>query len=230
VFSSRFIHEDEAAADLIGALDAPAIGEPRLLRFSAGRRERAWSGNCVAIGLAAGFLEPLESTSIYLIQAAVTDLIHLVPQRRAGGIDPRLAAEFNRLNDWQYERIRDFLLLHYTANRRLGEPLWDAVRAMSLPDSLRHKLEIFRSRGSLPNYEYGLFNRDSWLAVLAGQGIVPDAYDPLADGLPLGGLEQRLADLRAQIRAAVAAMPAHAEYLERHCATSGAQRLAQAGA
>lgn len=228
VFSSRFIDDDQAASSLLGGLEAAPIGEPRLLRFAAGRRERAWSGNCVAVGLASGFLEPLESTSIYLIQAAVTDLIHLMPDRRAGGIDPRLAAEFNRLNDWQYERIRDFLVLHYTANRRFGEPLWDAVRAMALPESLHQKLEMFRSRGALPNYEYGLFSRDSWLAVLAGQGVMPEGYDRSADGLPLDAIEQRLAEFHARIRGAVAGMASHGEYVDRHCAGSEAGSLAGA--
>jgi tryptophan halogenase len=228
VFSSRFIGEDEAAASLLASLQAPAMSEPRLLRFSAGRREVAWSGNCVALGLASGFLEPLESTSIYLMQAAIIDLLHLMPDRRAGGIDPRLVAEFNRLSEWQYERIRDFLVLHYTANRRFGEPLWDCLRSMDLPESLRHKLELFRSRAALPTYEYGLFSRDSWLAVLAGQGIVPNGYDRLAEGLPLDGLEKQLTDFRAKIRTAVDRMRSHGEYLAAHCAASEAHSLAGA--
>jgi tryptophan 7-halogenase len=228
VFSSRFIGEDEAAASLLAGLQEPAMGEPRLLRFSAGRRACAWSGNCVAMGLASGFLEPLESTSIYLMQAAIIDLIHLMPQRGAGGIDPRLVAEFNRLSEWQYERIRDFLVLHYTANRRFGEPLWDFVRSMPLPESLRHKLELFRSRSALPNYEFGLFSRDSWLAVLAGQGIVPTGYDRLADALPPDALEARLAEFRGRIRTAVASMRSHGEYVSAHCGASEAQSLAGA--
>lgn len=228
VFSSRFTGEEEAAVSLLAGLEAPAMGEPRLLRFSAGRRERAWSGNCVALGLASGFLEPLESTSIYLMQAAIIDLLHLMPDRRAGGIDPRLVAEFNRLAEWQYERIRDFLVLHYTANRRFGEPLWDFVRSMTLPESLRHKLELFRSRAALPDYEYGLFSRDSWLAVFAGQGVVPNAYDRLAEGCPLEGLEKQLAEFRARIRTAVRQMRSHDEYVTAHCAASDAESLAGA--
>ena len=228
VFSSRFLGEEAAAASLLAGLEAPAAGEPRLLRFSAGRRECAWSGNCVAIGLASGFLEPLESTSIYLIQAAVIDLLQLMPDRRAGGIDRRLIAEYNRLSAWQYERIRDFLVLHYTANRRFGEPLWDFVRSMTLPESLRHKLELFRARSALPNYEYGLFSRDSWLAVLYGQGIVPKGYDRLANALPLDALERRLADFHARIRAGVANMRPHGEYVASHCTAPAAEMLAGA--
>jgi tryptophan halogenase len=216
VFSSQFISDDDAQDALLAALEGSAHGQPRLLRFSPGRRERAWCGNCVAIGLASGFLEPLESTSIYLIQAAVTDLVSLMP-RPGSGIDPRLAAEFNRLNEMQYERIRDFLVLHYTANRRVGEPLWDYVRSMPLPESLDHKLQLFRSRAMLPNHQYGLFARDSWLAVLVGQGIVPEGYDRLADAFTLAALDERLTDFRNRIQTNVDAMSSHGAFIVEYC-------------
>jgi tryptophan halogenase len=222
VFASRFISEDEARATVLAALDGPVLAEPRLLRFSPGRRERAWSHNCVGVGLASGFLEPLESTSIYLIQAAVTDLVNLMPRPGSRHIDPRLAAEFNRLNEMQYERIRDFLVLHYTANRRIGAPLWDYVRSMPLPDSLVHKLQLFRSRATLPNYQYGLFARDSWLSVLTGQGIMPEGYDRLADSFALDTLVQRLADLGNRIQTDVAAMSSHAAFIAAYCGAADA--------
>ena len=136
VFSTRFVSEDEARATLLGALDGRAQGEPRLLKFRAGRRTQAWKRNCVAIGLASGFLEPLESTSLFLIQKAIQDMLRLLPSPEARGVDERLVREFNRLSDALYERIRDFLILHYTANRRFGEPLWDHVRDYELPESL----------------------------------------------------------------------------------------------
>ncbi|HEY0747793.1 MAG TPA: tryptophan halogenase family protein [Steroidobacteraceae bacterium] len=216
VFSSQFISEDDARDELVAALGGTAPAQPRLLRFSPGRREHAWRGNCVAIGLASGFLEPLESTSIYLIQAAVTDLINLMP-RPGAAPDPRLMNEFNRLNDMQYERIRDFLVLHYTANRRIGEPLWDYVRSMPLPDSLAHKLALFRARATVPNYHYGLFARDSWLSVLLGQGIMPEGHDRLADAFPIDTLEERLAELRGRIQTNVDAMTAHGEFIANYC-------------
>jgi tryptophan halogenase len=239
VFSSQFINEGDARAELAAALVAATTpgtaaaqgaalpAEPRLLRFSPGRRETAWHGNCVAIGLASGFLEPLESTSIYLIQAAVTDLINLMP-RPGAAQDPRLMNEFNRLNEMQYERIRDFLVLHYIANRRIGEPLWDYVRSMPLPDSLAHKLALFRARASVPNYQYGLFARDSWLSVLIGQGIMPEGYDRLADAFPIDTLEERLAELRGRIQTSVAAMTAHGEFIANYCgpAQIGAEQVA----
>jgi tryptophan halogenase len=217
VFSSRFISESDARESLLSVIGDAAQGEPRLLKFSPGRRERAWAGNCIAIGLASGFLEPLESTSIYLVQAAVTDLINLMPRRGSSPSDGRLIEEFNRLNNMQYERIRDFLILHYTANDRIGEPLWDYVRSMPLPDSLIHKLSLFRSRAALPNYQYGLFARDSWLSVLMGQGVTPQGHDRLADAYALPALEERLAEFRKRIASNVEAMPTHAEFIAEYC-------------
>ncbi|WP_395337274.1 tryptophan halogenase family protein [Novosphingobium sp. BL-8H] len=216
VFSSRYIEEDAAREALLTGLEAESLAEPRLLRFAPGRRRRTWAGNCVAIGLAGGFLEPLESTSIFLIQAAVTDLARLMP-RTHDRPDPALAAEFNRLSDLQYARIRDFLILHHTANRRLGEPLWDHVRTMELPETLMHKLALFRRRATLPDYRHGLFSRDSWLSVLVGQGIEPEAFDPLAQTIPPDALTSRLDDLRGRIAAGVAGMPDHARFVRDYC-------------
>jgi len=217
VYSSQFIRESAAEIALLDGLDAPAQGQPRLLRFAPGRRDKAWVGNCVAIGLASGFLEPLESTSIFLIQAAVIDLINLMPRPGAAPVDPRAANEFNRLNEMQYERIRDFLVLHYIANRRFGEPLWDYLRSVPLPDSLEHELELFRSRAAVPNYQYGLFARDSWLSVLVGQGIVPQGYDRLAERFSLPAVTARLNDFRSRIQTAVEAMTSHAAFIADYC-------------
>ncbi|MFV3129354.1 tryptophan halogenase family protein [Niveispirillum sp. KHB5.9] len=220
VFSSRWCGEEEAHDTLMAALDGPAQMEPRLLRFAAGRWARAWAGNCLAVGLASGFLEPLESTSIFLIQAALFDLVELMP--RAGGIDPRLPAEFNRLFAIHYDRVRDFLVLHYMANSRHGEPLWDHVRTMPLPDSLMHKLELFREGAVAPGYKLGLFSRDSWLSVFEGQGVMPGDYARLADRLPLAELEKRLSDLRTRIRDGVVGVPSHGDFIKRHCAARDA--------
>ena len=215
VFSSAFCREEEARETLMAAVDGAPLGEPRLLRFQAGRRVKGWEGNVVAIGLASGFLEPLESTSIFLIQAAVVDLANLMPTR--GGIDRRLADEFNRLYEVHYDRTRDFLVLHYCANRRTGEPLWDYVRTMTLPDSLSHEIALFEASAAAPDYQYGLFSRDSWLAVLVGQGIVPRGYNRLADRLPAEELSSRLQGLRRRIRKNVDAMTDHAEFVASYC-------------
>jgi tryptophan halogenase len=217
VYSSRFLSDEKARETLLSAIESPPLAEPRPLRFRPGKRRRAWEANCVAIGLSGGFLEPLESTSIFLIQAGVMDLINLLPDAGAPFGDARLRDEFNRLYDLQYERIRDFLMLHYFANDRHGEALWDYVRGMELPESLKHKMQLFRARAVLPNYQYGLFSRDSWLAVLVGQGIVPDRYSPLADALPVDAIEQKLAQFALDIRLGLDHMPTHGEFIDRYC-------------
>ena len=220
IFSSEFGSVDQAREMLLDNLDGAPQSEARLLHFMPGRRTSAWSNNCVAIGLASGFLEPLESTSIFLIQAAVIDLIDLMPApRRDRPIDPRLAGEFNRLSNMQYDRIRDFLILHYAANRRVGEPLWDYLRTMKLPDSLEHKMTLFRTRAAAPEYQFGLFSRDSWLSVLFGQGLEPNAYDPLADGIDLDLVESSCSDFAGRIESAVAAMPSHRDFISSYCAS-----------
>ena len=226
VFSTRFISEDEARATLLGALDAPALGEPRLLKFRAGRRAQAWKRNCLALGLASGFLEPLESTSLFLIQKAIQDMLRLLPSPEARGVDERLVREFNRLSDALYERIRDFLTLHYTANRRFGEPLWDHVRDYELPESLLHKLRLFDTRGHVPYFKDGFFSRDSWLAVLFGQSLMPKGYDRLADFIPREQLDAKLRDLHARVWAEVCAMPSHEDVIARYCSESRFQRVA----
>ncbi len=231
VFSSRFINEDEACTALLDQLDGPALALPKVLRFRAGRRVHAWHRNCVALGLASGFLEPLESTSIFLIQAAVMDLLRLMPAPESGGnVDPRLANEFNRLSDIQYARVRDFLILHYYANDRTGEPLWDHVRTMAIPDSLAHKLSLFESRAHVPYYKDGLFSRDSWLSVLFGQGLMPRAYDRLADRITLDDVQTRLTELHERIASNVSAMSAHAQFILRYCDAEADSALARRAA
>jgi tryptophan 7-halogenase len=217
VFSTRFMSEDEARATLLGALDGRAQGEPRLLKFRAGRRAQAWKRNCLAIGLASGFLEPLESTSLFLIQKAIQDMLRLLPSPEARGVDEPLVREFNRLSDGLYGRIRDFLILHYTANRRFGEPLWDHVRDYELPESLLHKLRLFDTRGHVPYFKDGFFSRDSWLAVLFGQGLMPRAHDRLADCLPSALLEAKLRELHGRVASHAGTMPAHADVIARYC-------------
>ena len=217
VYSSRFISDEAARDSLLAGLESAALAEPRQLKFSPGRRVCAWAGNCVAIGLSSGFLEPLESTSIYLIQTAVTDLLSLMPSAATARVDPRLSREFNRLSELQYERIRDFLVLHYYANSRAGEPFWDYLRSMTVPETLEHKLSLFRSRALLPSYQHGLFSRDSWLAVLVGQGIEPRGYDPLAEALSLDTVDDRLRDFRNRIATNVAAMTDHGTFVAGYC-------------
>ena len=214
VYSSRFISDDEAAATLMANLDGAAQADPRPLRFAAGRRTASWTKNCVAIGLASGFLEPLESTSIYLAQVAITQLLQLLPDRK---IETHLADEFNRLIDIEYDRVRDFLILHYYANSRDDGALWAYTRDMPIPDSLQHKIELFRSRAHIVKYKDGLFSPPSWLAVYMGQDLVPHAYSPMADSLSKDAVSDRLKALRSRIAAGVDTMPTHAEFIRDYC-------------
>lgn len=213
VFSSRFVDEDKALQELLASLEEPVFAEPRLLKFKAGRRPKSWARNCVAIGLSSGFLEPLESTSIYLIQIALVHLFPLIPRR---GYDQRLVDEFNLRMDIEYERIRDFLILHYHLNSRDDTELWRYCRAMQIPDSLERKLRLFRHSGVVENYKDGLFAPPSWIAVYLGQGAMPDHYNPLADAAPLDRLLNSLEDLRTDIRDRVEEMPKHAAFVARY--------------
>jgi len=214
VYSTRFIDDAAAADALVAAVEGTPMADPRLLKFVAGRRRRSWVKNVVSVGLASGFLEPLESTSIYLTQIGITALIELFPEKRIADID---RDEFNRLVDLEYDRIRDFLILHYHATTRNDTPYWDYVRTMSIPDTLADKLELFRKRGRVVKYREGVFLDASWIAVYLGQGVVPEGHDLRADGPPLDQLARGMAHVKTEIAQAVAAMAGHREYLERYC-------------
>ncbi|GGB29947.1 tryptophan halogenase [Sphingomonas metalli] len=214
VYASAFTSDDTAQAALEAAVEGEAIAAPRLLRFRAGRRRRSWVGNCVAVGLASGFLEPLESTSIYLVQQAITALIELFPDREPAAAD---RDEFNRVIDLEYDRIRDFLILHYHATTRSDSPFWDYVRTMAIPDSLAEKLELWRRRGRVVKYREGVFLDASWIAVYLGQGIVPAGWDPRADAADGAALRDGVEQLRAAIAADVAGRPDHRGFIDRYC-------------
>jgi tryptophan halogenase len=210
------VSDDEAVSTLLSRLEGPSLAEPNLLRFRTGHRDKFWHRNCVALGLAAGFLEPLESTSITLIQSGIERLLALFPGRRC---DPALADEFNRITTLEYVRIRDFLILHYFGNRRVGEPMWDACRAIDLPEPLAHKIRMFRSRGTMVRYEWESFQDPSWLAMFVGLDILPGAYDPLADHFSNEQLEGAMLRMREAIEKAFSLSTPHAEFIERHCAS-----------
>lgn len=210
VYASGHVSDDGATAALLAGLDGSALAEPRVLRFRAGRRRRSWVGNVLSVGLASGFLEPLESTSLYLAQMAITQLIEHFPGRHVTDAD---RDGFNALVDAEYDRIRDFLILHYHATTRADSPFWDHVRTMAIPDSLAEKMALWRRTAQVQHYRHGLFLEPSWIAVYLGQGVVPDGWDPRADLPEAAALDRALMALHARIAATVAAMPDHAAVL-----------------
>ena len=215
VYCSRYMGDDEALAVLRASLDSPALGEPRLLKFTTGRRKRAWSHNCVSLGLASGFLEPLESTSLHLIQTGIERLLRLFPDRNH---DPLNAEEFNRAAINEVERIRDFLILHYYANSR-PEPFWRDCAATSIPDELAYKIKHFAAQARLVSPHSDLFQDASWLAVYLGQGVIPRSYNRLADARPQVDGAAELRKLREKIRTAAQAFPLHDDFMRHHFAS-----------
>ena len=213
VYCSSFISDDEAAEVLRTNLDGEPLGEPRLLTFTAGRRAKAWSRNCVSLGLAAGFMEPLESTSLHLVQTGIERLLRLFPGRDH---DPLNAEEFNRATVNEWERIRDFIILHYHANRR-PEPFWRECAAMPIPDELAYKIRHFAAHGRLVSPHDELFRNPSWLALYLGQGMIPNDYDRLADARPQVDASAQLRKLREMMRTAAQTFPTHDEFIARHC-------------
>jgi len=206
VYASRHISDDEAAATLLANLDGEALASPRVLRFAAGMRRRAWRGNVVAIGLASGFLEPLESTSIHLIQSGITKLLTLFPDRNC---DPALADRYNQLLGRDMDGIRDFLILHYHATSGRDEPLWRHCRTMTLPDTLLAREEQYRRSGRLMLDPEELFRDASWLAVLNGQGITATGYNPLADAIDSATNRAQVQQIADVIARAAPTLPLH---------------------
>jgi len=220
VYCSDFIGDEAAADTLLANLDGAPLADPRPLKFVTGKRKAAWVKNCVALGLAAGFMEPLESTSIHLVQAGIARLLQLFPAR---GFDAADIAEFNRQTDFEWRAIRDFLILHYHANDRDGA-FWSACRNMAIPDSLAAKLELFRANGRLFREHEELFTEVGWLQVLIGQGVMPAGYHPLADQLSPQELVEFMSLAKRHVEQVVGRLPDHADFIARHCAAD--QRVA----
>ncbi len=212
VYSADLISDDEAAATLLAGLDSPSLADPRPVRFLPGRRREAWRRNVVAIGLSSGFLEPLESTSIHLIQTAVHRLVALFP---AQGFNKADIDEFNLQTKLEYEDIRDFIIAHYKITRRRGDPFWDHVREMGVPDSLSRKIALFQSSGRFFGHsKLELFAEESWVQVLLGQGLIARP-DPVARFVSDADLAEYLSDIAVTIDAAAAQMPDHADFISR---------------
>jgi len=218
VYSSGHVSDDEAAATLLAHLDAPAVGEPRPLRFTTGVRRKFWNRNVVALGLSSGFLEPLESTSIYMIQSGIARLLNLFPQRDFSEV---VINRYNAQAVFEYERIRDFLILHYHATRRDDTPFWRQCRTMSIPDQLRENIALFRDSGRFFRNAEEMFALVSWVQVMIGQGIIPRGYHPLVDQMPERDLRKFIAGVGQVVASCVDSMPMQQAFIDRYC-TAGA--------
>jgi tryptophan 7-halogenase len=213
VYASAHLSDDEAAARLLAGLDEKPLDDPRPLRFTAGKRTSFWKHNVIALGLASGFLEPLESTSIHMIQSAIERVLKLLPGRQVGHVQ---RDEYDRQTHLEYDRVRDFLVLHYWANDR-DEPFWAERRAAALPDSLVHKIELWRASGQIVRGEADLFSEVAWLQVLAGQGIAANGYHPLADAPSHDEIAEYLELIELLNAREVGQMADHAAFVAQHC-------------
>jgi tryptophan halogenase len=211
VYSSAYISDTDARETLLNNLDGDIRVELRLLKFKTGRRKKCWVKNCVAIGLSSGFVEPLESTSIHLIQISITRLLQLFP---FGGPTPALADRFNELVRLEYEHIRDFIVLHYKATEREDTQYWRDCRHMQIPDTLAAKIELFREAGIISPSNDDVFRMDSWLYVMLGQGIVPQRYHHFAHLMEKDQIFAMLDSLKTNIEQAVDKLPTHREFLD----------------
>ncbi len=218
VFATEHMSPDEAKTQFLAVLDGPPLFEPRLLRFKAGMRRKSWNGNVIAMGLASGFIEPLESTSIHLIKIAVTRLIQNFPFE---GITESAAERFNAQSRREMEHIRDFIILHYTLTERDDSPFWRRCRDMAIPDSLAERIALFRDNAMAYQGSDEMFRIDSWIMVMLGQGVTPRSYHHLARMMEPGQLRKALGDLKAGITQQMAQLPDQRAFLQRYAAAGG---------
>ncbi len=215
VFSSRFMDEEEATRILMSNLDGKPLADPRLVPFKTGHRRKFWVKNCVALGLASGFMEPLESTSIWLVQSGLSRLMAMFPSLDFEQAD---IDRYNRALTTEYEEIRDFLILHYHAGERDDSPFWNHCRTMEIPERLAEKMRVFRSYGRTFRENEELFNDTSWFAVMVGQLMKPRGYDPVANVFSLDETRRRLGEIRSAIANSADYMPTHRDFIRANCA------------
>jgi len=218
VYCSGHVSDDEAAATLMANLDGKALGDPRPLRFTTGRRAACWNRNVVALGLSSGFMEPLESTSIHLVQSGISKLLEMFPRE---GFNPVLAEKYNARLAFEFDRIRDFLVLHYHANLR-DEPFWKECREMAITPELREKMNLFRDSGQFYRNAEEMFGDVSWIEVMLGQGVEPRTYHPLVDQVPEADLFRFIEEVGSTISNCVDAMPPHQAFIDRRCKAANA--------
>jgi tryptophan halogenase len=217
VFCDKFTTAEKATDELVNSLLGKPLAEPVSYKFGAGKPKKSWYKNCVAIGLASGFLEPLESTTLYLIQSSIMKLIEVFPENTNDFEELDIKAyEYNRCLDNEMLRIRDFLILHYCTTERTDTEFWRYCKNMSIPDSLSEKIELFKEFGCLDNYQHGLFRQPSWVAVYLGQGIIPNSYDPRIDLIDNDELQLKMAQIKHQVHETAKAMPVHQDLLAKY--------------
>lgn len=214
VYSDAFISDQEALDILMNNLEGEAQTEPKLIRFKTGKRRKLWSKNCLALGLSGGFLEPLESTSIHLIYEGIANFLGLFPNKI---VDPVLSDKFNQLQDNTFTNVRDFLILHYWATKRDDSDFWRYCRELQIPDTLKNKIELYKNTGRVFRENNELFGEVSWIAVMQGQGITTNHYNPIADALPLDQLDKKVSEIYQIIKNSFDAMPQHEDYLKKYC-------------
>jgi tryptophan halogenase len=217
VYSSQFMSQDEATSILLNNLDGKQLAEPRYIPFLPGRRKQTWVKNCVAVGLSSGFFEPIESTNIHLIQSAIGRVISLFPNV---GFHQADIDEYNTQIEFEYERIRDFIILHYKATQRTDSAFWKHCQNMPIPDTLQHRMDLYSSNGRAYRDGAELFSEISWVQVMQGQGIQARGYHPYVDLRPEAEIREFLGNIRSVILKCVDVMPTHEEYIKQHCAAS----------
>lgn len=212
VYSGDYCSEQEAINLLVKNVKGKLLLEPRTIRFTTGKREKMWHKNCVAIGLSSGFLEPLESTSIYLIMRAALNFIGMLPNEE---LSQATQDEYNRLMDVEYECLRDFIVAHYCTSQRSDSEFWRSWKERAIPASLQTKLALYKSQGRLIRNDMDLFASNSWHAVLSGMGVIPNAYDPIVDAANLEQTKLFLANVKESLAYSVSQLLTHDEYLRR---------------
>lgn len=213
IYSSDFISDEAAIESLLSDLDGPARGDPRKIKFRTGHRKKFWEKNCIAVGLSGGFLEPLESTSLYLIQEGISKFISLFP---SADMPASVRDEYNRQLTLKFEQVRDFIILHYKATERDDSDFWNYCRTMSIPESLAHKIELFQEAGRAFRYEDELFSTTSWIAVFLGQNVRPKTVDPIVSALDGGQIMHSLNSMRQAMTGAAQKMPTHEAFLRQY--------------
>ena len=214
VFSSRYMDDEKAIGTLLQNIEGEPLTKPRVIKFKPGQRRKVWNGNCVAMGLASGFLEPIESTSIHLIQRGIIRLIQMFP---AGGICQSDIDEYNKQANAEIAHIRDFIILHYHVTKRQDSAFWRDCRSMAIPASLQHRIDLFRETGRVFRIPNELFAENSWIQVMLGQGIMPQQHHQSADLMGDEELSHFLNNIRSSIDNTVVQLPQHQAYVEKYC-------------